>query len=46
MEDEGPRAEGCGHPSLQDTDPQQRDSTGQRQHEGQVLSQNASIHAG
>ena len=33
MEDEGPRGEVCGHPSLEDADPQQRDSMGQRQHE-------------
>ena len=46
MEDEGPRGEGCGHPFFQDADPQQRDSMGQRQHEGWVPSQNASIHAG
>ena len=41
-----PWGEGHGHPSLQDADPQQRDSTGQRQHEGWVPFQNASIRAG
>ena len=46
MEDEAPGREGCGHPSFQDTDPQQRDSMGKRQHEGWVSSQNASICAG
>ena len=40
------RGEGHEHPSLQDADTQQRDSMGQRQHEGWVPSQNASIHAG
>ena len=39
MEDKGPGGEGCRHPSLQDADPQQRDSMGQGQHEG-----NASIY--
>ena len=39
VEDKGPGREGCGR----DADTQQRDSMGQRQHEGQVSSQNASI---
>ena len=46
VEDEGPGREGHRHPSFQDADPQQRDSMGQRQHEGWVSSQNASICTG
>ena len=46
LEDQDPGREGCGHPSFQDADPQQRDSMGSKQQEGWVSSQNASICAG
>ena len=46
MEDQGPGGKGCGCPSLQDANPPERDITGRRDHEGQVLPQDASLCAG
>ena len=43
MEDQGPGGKGCGRPSFQDTNSQQRDIVGHGEYEGWVPSQNASV---
>ena len=43
MEDQNPGGKGHGHPSLQDTNPPERDIMGCGEHEGQVPPQDASL---
>ena len=46
MEDQGPGGEGCGCPSFQDPNSQQRDVMSRGEHEGWVMSQNAHVRIG
>ena len=46
MEDQGPGGEGCGCPSFQDPNSQQRDVMSRGEHEGHVPSQNAHVRVG
>ena len=46
MKDQSPGGKGCGHPSLQDANPPEKDVTGHREHEGWVPPQDASLCTG